>query len=59
MGNEANSVESETFSARQSPDFAFTIGQTSSNVNFHYGALTLNVGGVDLPDALIDSVATC
>ena len=59
MGNEANSVGSEAFSARQSPDFAFTFGQTSSNVNFHYGVLTLNVGGVDLPDALIDSVATC
>lgn len=43
MGNEANSVGSKTFSARRSPDFAFTIGQTSSNMNFYYGVLTLVV----------------
>lgn len=59
VGNEANSAVSETFSARQSPDFAFAIGQTSSNLNSDNEVVTLNVVGVDLPNALIDFVATC
>ena len=59
MSNEANSARIETFSARQSPDFAFAIGQTSSNLNSDDEVVTLNVVGVDLPNVLIDSVAAC
>ena len=47
MGREENSVRSETFSARQSPNFAFTIGQTCGDLNSDKSVVTLNVGGVD------------
>ena len=59
VSSEANCARSETFSARQSPDFAFAIGQTSSNLNSDNEVVTLNVVGVDVPNVLIDSVATC
>ena len=36
------------------PDYAFAVNSNMSN-----GVVTLNVGGVDLPDVLIDSGATC
>lgn len=42
-----------------SPDFAFAIGQTSRNLNSDNEVVTLNVVGVDVPNVLIDSVATC
>ena len=51
--NEANSVGSETFSARQSPNFTFKIGQTFGNLTSDNGEVTLNVGEVDLPNALL------
>ena len=60
--NEANSVGSENFSAsgaRQSPDFAFAVGQTGNHLSSDNGVVTLSVGEVELPDVLIDSGATC
>ena len=45
--------------ARQSPDYAFTIGQITDHLSSDNGVVTLNVAGVDLPRALIDSGATC
>ena len=51
--NEANSVGSETFSARESPNFTFKLGQTCRNLNSDNGEVTLNVGEVDLPNALL------
>ena len=51
--NEANSVGSETFSARESPNFTFKLGQTCRNLNSDNGEVTLNVGEVDLPNVLL------
>ena len=51
--NEANSVGSETFSATESPNFTFKLGQTCRNLNSDNGEVTLNVGEVDLPNALL------
>ena len=62
VSNEANSVGCEAFSAsgaRQSPDYAFTVGQITDHLNSGNGVVTLNARGVDLPDTLIDSAATC
>ena len=59
VGNEANYVEGERLSAggvRQSPDFAFTVGQSSDHLSSDNGVVTLNVGGLDLSNVLIDSV---
>ena len=52
--NEANSAgKSETFSARESPNFTFKLGQTCGNLNSDNGEVTLNEGEVDLPNALL------
>ena len=60
---EANFVEDEHLSAgpirRESPDYAFTIGQNNDILSPDRGMVTLTVGGVDLADVLIDSGATC
>jgi len=60
--NKANFVEDERLSAgvvRQSPEFAFTVCQRSDHLNSSNGAVSLTVGGVDLPNVLINSGATC
>ena len=62
VSNEANSVVCEAFSAsgaRQSPDYAFTVGQITDHLSSDNGEVTLSVGEVDLPVALIDFVAAC
>ena len=46
-------VGSETFSARESPNFTFKLGQTCRNLNSDNGDVILNVGEVDLPNALL------
>ena len=59
---EANFVQDERLSvgvSRQSPEFAFIVCQRSNHLNSDNGAVSLTVGGVDLPNVLIDSGATC
>ena len=51
--NEANSLGSKTFSARESPNSTFKLGQTCRNLNSDNGEVTLNVGEVDLPNVLL------
>ena len=48
VSDEANSVGCEAFSAsgaRQSPDYAFTVGQITDHLTSDNGVVTLNVGG--------------
>lgn len=41
------------------PEFAFSVEQSSGRRTLSGGLVTLVVGGVDVPDVLIDSGATC
>ena len=57
MGNEENSVEGERLpgGARQSPHFVFSVGQSNDHLSLDNDVVTLNAGGVDLSNVLIDS----
>ncbi len=44
---------------QHSPEFAFSVGQPSGHEKQIAGLVTLVVGGVVVPDVLIDSGATC
>ena len=44
---------------QHSPEFAFSVGQSSGHGTLSGDLVTLVVGGVDVPDVLIDSGATC
>ena len=43
----------------QSPDYAFSVGQLNGRELQRSPLVTLVIGGVDVPDVLIDSGATC